>query len=323
MDESCIEQIMAGDPSENGKYLGWMLLQAGGGTERLEKSIGQWEKGDHGEQAVRDTLRKQYIDDAVAGYNDDTGQWVGPITEAEAESRWTAHEEEFYRNQHVYGDEEYALTGFGFYRSWPGHNNLYEQIVQAVSRFHRYQQKLKSLGKSVDLNAASYPNLRNLQEALADITFLEVKDCLEYDCVYEDKFLIVICPLNIGASVKFGHQKWCTANESMFKQACAGTGPNRWKEYAKDSGLYYCRFKKAGKEVAISQIAIQAPFLAGSAWKCYDIEDVSHSTQEAGNMVAEHIGGHYRDSFEEAAKAVRAHHANFPKTRLSLEFVVK
>src|SRR4051794_36934698 len=80
MDEDCIRQFVAGDPSGNGKYIGWMLLQAGGGQERLDKSEGQWDKGDHGEQPVRETLRKHYIEDAVHGYTDDTSKQVHPVT---------------------------------------------------------------------------------------------------------------------------------------------------------------------------------------------------------------------------------------------------
>lgn len=324
MDEDCIQQFIDGDPSGNGKYLDWMILQAGGGKERLDKSLLQWEKGDHGDQPVRDTLRRRYIEDAVAGYKDENGKHVPPVTEAEAIRLWEEKDEQLFRDYHVYGDEEYTLTGFGFYRSWPGNNSHYEQIIQAVSRFHRYQQKLKSMEKSVDLNVINYPNLRNLQEVLADITFLEIKNELCHDIVFEDDNLVVICPFNIGSSMKFGHQKWCTANESMFKTACAGAGPNRWKEYAKDAALYYCRFKASRAETAISQVAIQAPFKSNTGtWKFFDTADTSHSESEASGMISEGIGFKGMKSWRHALDAVTAHHKSYPKSKLNLEFVVK
>ena len=218
MDESCIQLIVKGDPSGNGKYLDWMFLQAGGGTERLAKSTAQWEKGDHGEQPVCSTLRKHFIEDAVSGYIDDAGKNVPPVNEAVAAQQWADFGEEFFRNQHVYGDEEYALTGFGFYRSWPGHNALYEQIVQAVSRFHRYQSKIKSLGKSTDLNRIDYPNLRDLQEALGDITYLEIKNQIDMEIVYEDEYFFVVCPYNIGASIRYGKHKPEVAEFANLRQ---------------------------------------------------------------------------------------------------------
>jgi hypothetical protein len=326
MDEDCIQRFIAGDPSGNGKYTEWMLLQAGGGVDRLKKSVAQWEKGDHGEAPIQDTLRDQFVADAVKGYTDDNGKTVDPVSKESARAAWATREEEHYKYQHIYGDEEYALTGFGFFRSWPGNNNLYEQIVQAVQRFHRYQAKLKTMGKSLDLNHYDYPNLTDLLSALVDITFLEIKNSLDFDLVYEDDVLQVVCPFNIGASLKFGHLKWCTSNESMMKQAVAGQGPNRWKEYAKDSALLYCTFKltKMG-ETSVCQIAVQAPFSAtGKAvWKYYDTTDACHSEAEVIYRLREAGGRKAVESFENAVHRAVGFCHNYPKNRLNLEFVVR
>lgn len=326
MDDDCIQKFVEADPSGNGKYLDWMFLQAGGGQERMDRSITQWEKGDHGEAPVRDTIRDHYVKDAVKGYKDENGRAVRPVTEAVALDIWNNHEEKYYRLQHIFGDEEYALTGFGFYRSWPGHNQIYEQIVQSVHRFHRYQQKLKSMSKSIDLNAKNYPNLRDLMEALCDITVLEIKNHLDFDTVYEDDRIVVICPLNIGASLKFGHQKWCTANESMFKQAVSGTGQNRWKEYAKDGALYYARFKNhpaSVVETPVQQVAIQTNHGKIGVWKFFDTGDTSHDHEVVKKMVWEAFGSLYTHAWESALHSVSLHLKNYPKSRLNLEFVVK
>ena len=327
MDESCIEMFVNGDPSGNGKYLDWMLIQAGGGYERLEKSIEQWEKGDHGEAPIRETLRKGFIADAVAGYVDDGGKQVPPVTESEAIEQWEKgdHGEAMYRNYHIYGDEEYAITGFGFHRFWPGHSSVYEHIVQAVRRFHRHQAKLKSLGKSVDLSIANYPNLRDLQEALGDITFLEIRNDVDADTVYEDDYFSVVCPFNIGASMRYGHQKWCTANVSMFKAACSGTGPNRWKEYAKDAALYYCKVNDQAPEncdLHVNQIAVQAPFnkRGRSKWKFYDTADASHVESDILRLIGD---PKLVRSFRKALAAMESHHEDYPASRLNLDLVVK
>lgn len=326
MDSDCFRRFTEGDPSGNLKYLDWMIFQAGGGTQKFEKSVLQWEKGDHGEQPVKGTLREKYLADAVAGYIDDNDKPVAPVSYADAVRAWDEKDGEFYRRQHIYGDEEYAITGFGFYRSWPGKDSLYEQIVQAVSRFHRYRSKLVSLNKSVDLSVSSYPNFRDLLEVLSDITYLEVKNAADYDTVFDNEHVTVVCPFNVGASMKFGHQKWCTANESMFKSAVADNGPNRWKEYAKDAALYYFKMKAetVGEDETLAQIAVQAPFSKkDSEWKLYDTHDTARSETETHGMVCEAFGGQVGASFKRALSACRAHLKNYPKSRLNLEFVVR
>jgi hypothetical protein len=345
MDEDCIQKFVNGDPSGNGKYLDWMFLQAGGGTERLNKANEQWEKGDHTEPSIEAKLRVDYVNDCKSGYLDDNGKWVEPVSEEVAIHNWETVDRERYRLMHIYGDEEYAISGFGFYRSWPGHNSHYEQIVQTVQRFHRHTAKLVSLGKSTDLCAKNYPDLRNLLEALADITFLEIKYDLDYDVVYEDRNLIVICPFNIGASMRFGHMKWCTANESMFRSAVAGQGPNRWKEYAKDAAFYYCRWKPLVDDSYASrnreapttrtgcvsrptceQVAVQAPWGAPiSSWKWYDITDTVHSMDEMDRKLRDALAilrGHELTA-ESAKAAMIRHHLNYPRERLNLEFVLR
>jgi galactitol-specific phosphotransferase system IIB component len=196
--------------------------------------------------------------------------------------------------------------------------------VDTVSRFHRYQEKLKSIGKSIDLNVTTYPNLVDLQSALTDITFLEVKNNLDHDIVFEDDQIIVVCPYNIGSSLKYGHHKWCTSNESMFRTACGGgEGPNRWKEYAKESALYYCRFKKVPTGHLLEHAAIQIPFMGKGEWKLYDTLDSSHDLMATTKSVGDSFGSAPKASFMLAAVAVTKHLKTYPHTRLNLELTVR
>ena len=325
MDETCIQKFVESDPSGNGKYLEWMLYQAGGGKDRLEKSTAQWEKGDHGEPSVRETLREQFIKDCLAGYIDDYGHFVPPMPKDAADRQWEEAEPRL-RRQHIYGDEDYAITGFGFYRSWPGYNNLYEQIVQTVSRFHRYQQALKSGGKSVDLSLNSYPNLRDLMEALQDLTLIELKNDLVYDTVWDDDQLTIIAPYTIGASIRFGIAKWCTSCESMMRSALAGQGPNRWKEYAKDSALYYCKFKvdKSHECFPWNAIAIQVNIQGGkmSEAKFWDANDASHDQATALSGIDSKVGAMHWKSFSQALPSVAKHFASYPSAKVVLEPIV-
>lgn len=325
MDEACIQKFIESDPSGNSKYLEWMLYQAGGGKDRLDKSTSQWEKGDHGEPPVRETLKEQYIKDCLTGYKDDSNNFVPPVPQAEAERLWTEAEPRL-RRQHIYGDEDYAITGFGFYRSWPGHNNLYEQIVQTVHRFHRYQQALKSQGKSVDLSVNTYPNLRDLMEALQDLTLIELKNDVLVHKVYEDELLVVMVPFTIGASIKFGIPKWCTSCESMMKQALAGQGPNRWKEYAKDNALYYCKFKNPGPGAAPwNAVAVQVPHKDKDAdsGKYWNAEDTQHTKESAMSSVSGKLGAASAKSFRLAIAKINAYHPDYPVEQVVLETIVR
>jgi hypothetical protein len=331
MDEECIQRFISGDPSGRGKYLEWMLFQAGGGKTKYERALDQWKTGNHGEESVSTQLRHIWIKDAMEGYRDDNGNPVKPVTQAEAEESWKQHEKEL-RTQHVYGDEDYlAYGGFGFYRSWPGKNSLYELIVKTVGRFHRHQDVLKTQGKSLDLNVKSYPNLSDLLFALKDITANELMRDLDYDVVYRDDYLAVVCPFNIGASLKFGIPKWCTSNESMFISALSGQGTNRWHEYASISALYYFRFKgMAAYGHPVNACAVQMNFepsdtgldqrIADAAY--WDAEDKSFNLREWLSAMTtnpavtlDHIA-----SFKSAIKEMKTHFQNFPRDRVVTTF---
>jgi hypothetical protein len=330
MDEAAIQRFIESDPSGTGKYLEWMFYQAGGGKIRLDKSVQQWEKGDNGEPCVRDQLKERWIKDELNGWKDEKGVYYEPKPKEQAEAEWPEVEKRL-RLQHVYGDEEYTMTGFGFYRSWPGANSLYDSIVQAVKRFHRYQQSLKAKNHSIDLNLANYPNLRELNEVLKDITILELKNDAVLDIVYNDDSLVVNCPFNIGASLKAGIPKWCTSNESMFTESLFGTGQNRWKEHASVSALYYCRFKGVADEPTWKFVAIQIPFevsklqMASDKVKYWDAADASHSLKDFMSLMTstQSCREAHMTSFRKAMDAIAKHFAGFPRDRMILDFVVK
>lgn len=333
MDEACIQRFVKGDPSGRGKYLEWMLFQAGGGKARYDKSIQQWSMGSHGEESIRDQLRKVWIDDAVSGFRDDFGNPVKPVSLEEAERSWAENEESL-RKQHVFGDEDYSsFGGFAFHRSWPGKGDLYELIVSSVQRFHRHQQTLRAKGKSTDLCLHQYPNLTDLLIALKDITAQELKEDLDYDVVYKDNYLAVVCPFNIGASLKFGIDKWCTANESMFLQALSGEGINRWHEYASRSSLYYFRFKQMDKfgfpfnACAVelrwemdSTKGIEKQISEANYW---DAEDEPRNLREWLNKMATNksVTIQHMKSFKAAVQKMKEHYRNFPRSRVVTSFV--
>lgn len=336
MDESCIQQFVKGDPSGTGKYLEWMLYQAGGGKLKLDRSLKQWQEGEHNEPSLRDQLRDCWITTRTGEWKDDLGNDMKPVSREVALQDWEQKEEAL-KWYHVYGDEEYIEQGcFGFYRKWPGGNEQYSTIVEAVRRFHRHTQALKAKGKSIDLSLATYPNLTDLLQALKDVAAAELKADVDYDLVYSDEYLQVYCPYNIGASLKFGVSKWCTANESMFLSALGGEGKNRWKEYAGVSALYYCHFRNMPDVPATpaKHVAVQVNYqpvdaaqmdganLAVAYAKYWDSEDKSNSLEEFLNVLtasraarAQHLS-----SFKCAINAIAQHYGKFDRERIVTNF---
>ena len=326
MEEDCIRMFVDGDPSGTFKYLEWMFYQAGGGGEVLHRTMTQWSEGEHGEPSLHDQIRYSFLSQRANGWTDDLGTPIQRVTAEAATAAWEVQEEEM-KWYHVYGDEDYVMQGgFGFYRSWPGPDDRYAIIVDTVRRFHRHQQALRVKGRSTDLNLGNYPTLASLLVVLKDVTAAELKEDVDYDLVYSDEWVQVYCPYNIGASLKLGISKWCTANESMFMSALAGEGKNRWKEYAGESALYYCHFRNCHSGSKIRHVAIQIVLNSGSKAvsqaKYWDADDKANTLSEflAALSLCPHIRMDHMTSFQAATNAVAEHFRQFNRGRLVTNF---
>jgi hypothetical protein len=340
MDEDCIRKFVDGDPSATSKYLDWMLHQAGGGRDVLDRAMTQWSKGEHGEPSLRTQIRECYISQRISGWKDDLGNPVPPVSEEDAEKLWEANENEM-KWYHIYGDEDYVTQGgFGFYRSWPGPDGRYSVIVDAVQRFHRHSTALRAKGRSTDLSLWNYPSITSLLVVLKDVTAAELKASVDYDLVYSDEWVQVYCPYNIGASLKLGIVKWCTSSESMFMSALGGEGKNRWKEYANESALYYCHFRNIPNDVNIptKHVAVQVEFYSKSkatervpnefvnapisCAKYWDAEDKSHTLAEflAALVLRNYTRYSHMASFRAALTAIEAHFRKFNRGRVVTDF---
>lgn len=143
MDDATLARFIEGDPSGNLKYLDWMLFQAGGGQEAMERSLSLWQ-GDSGADpnSLRNQCRLDFIEEQVYGYTDERGVRHAPITREEAIDAWEQTEERS-KFEFLMGDQDVAVEdGYGFYRNWPGKNGLYQKIVNSVRLWHSAQAKL-------------------------------------------------------------------------------------------------------------------------------------------------------------------------------------
>jgi hypothetical protein len=190
--------------------------------------------------------------------------------------------EEFLR-----GDEDATVYGaFGFARSWPGPGGRYARIVNYIRLFHTGFDRLVAYNRNIHQKTPGYENLKpvgmklyegyekksfaqpkavyadlhSFTESLQTLAKMAAEKDTRHVVVYDSPDLVAICPLTIGASMKYGFDKWCTANKTEFERAFDGTGsftPN-WTSNTKVSVLVYLRFKTLSVD-PLTHIAVQIP----------------------------------------------------------------
>jgi hypothetical protein len=294
MADETLQKFMEGDPSGSLKYLDWMLFQAGGGQNTMEKTLQLWD-GDNATDpnSLRNQCRADFIAEWTRGFVDDKGLRHAPVSKAEAETAWKSWEKRG-KFEFVMGDQDVALEdGFGFYRHWPGKDGQYLKIVNAVKLWHMAQPKLlaqnqryarflhlraqpvSSYGddtafmqkcmetvpptkvvldlyagwkpKEYSQSTAVYKTLDDLLHCLADVRKLQILRDIRFEQIYEDCAVKAVCPLTIGASIKFGIGKWCVCNRSEFDRSFevnTSTTEGNWQRYSKTGPLVFLSWKR-------------------------------------------------------------------------------
>lgn len=292
MADATLQHFIDGDPSGNLKYLDWMIFQAGGGQDAMEKSLQLWVgEGEADPNSLRNQCRMDFVDEQVKGYRDEQGRYHPPVTREQADRAWKAIEERS-QFEFVMGDQDVASEeGYGFYRNWPGKNKHYEKIVNTVKLWHMAQPKLLAQNQRraryerlklmpsrdytnddarfmsqchesplppnvvLDLYAgwkpkdfsqagAVYKTLRDVMRTLADVRKLQILRDVRFEKIYDDANVLVVCPLTIGASIKFGLGKWCVCNRTEFDRSFETNGSEgNWQRYNKTGPLVFMSWK--------------------------------------------------------------------------------
>jgi hypothetical protein len=333
MAEECIQRFVDSDPSGRGKYLLWMFYQAGGGKEKLDLSRQCWFEGYKDDPPLRAKMKKRWISERIAGFTDeDTGEVLKPVSAEEAEKLWIGAEPQL-RDDFIYGDEGHiANGGFGFFQTWEASRGRYDRVVAAVGLFHKFRRSLRDRGICTDLTIDKYPTLADLASAMADVIVTKLQLAYDHDVVYDDSWLMVVCPYTIGSSIRYGISKWCTSNKSELVRMSRGA-PNRWAEYAGKSSLYYCRFKGIEGIGASSSVAIQvmwdtclfdrtcsdgAALDRVSHAKYWDAEDVLHTMSDYLKDLSSNpaVATGHLAAFKEAFYAIVRHYSTFNMQRV-------
>ncbi len=161
-----IQRLLSLDKTPDKHILDWIFYVAGGGARAFQasqKSVDvarDWMMrnlmGQPAEGTVDDALRRnpEAFDEFAkqAGYAtfeefrrrgghfgigpDDLP--IKPMTEEEAEAEW-AQDEPVFKEVYFYGDDDVAKDTskpFAYYQDWPGRDNVYQQIEQALTQYN-------------------------------------------------------------------------------------------------------------------------------------------------------------------------------------------
>ena len=350
MDDATFQRFMDGDPSGNLKYLDWMIFQAGGGQDAMEKSLQLWQgESESDPNSLRNQCLMDFVDEQLKGYKDEAGRYHPPVTRDQAARAWKDIEERS-RFEFIMGDQDVAMEeGFGFFRRWPGKNKLYEKIVNSIKLWHMAQPKLLAQNqrharfmrlqhlpefswtkdeaafmnscrtggpvapavvldiysgwkpKEFSQAGATYKTLRDLTRTLADVRKLQILRDVRFEKIYEDDRVLVVCPLTIGASIKFGLGKWCVCNRTEFDRSFETNGAEgNWQRYCKQGPLVFMNWK-VPMPAHLHKIAlhIHEPKLRtlNGTWgdinwiDCRNESVATHYSDAMDRIMAEGIGG--------------------------------
>lgn len=259
MAPEAIDQFVRRDPSRTGKYLDWMLFVAGGGQAMASAAENRW-TGCTVFSSSRDEMREDFMRETAAK----------GIPAERAAKDWQELEPRC-RAEFILGDQDVCNAGsYGFYRHWPGKDEIYEKVCRAIELWHAHFPKLKAHNEKLAASAeklegeiieldiyagwkpndlcqpkATYNSLDSLMKAMAVIQEnLVLKDRRALK-IFDTDDLLVVVPLTVGASIHYGISKWCTANLTELKRCLRGESPTcNWTSYGSRGPLVYFRWKK-------------------------------------------------------------------------------
>src|SRR5271157_27750 len=129
LDPAVIERFATLDRTANLRVLTWMLLHAGGGPEKLQ-----------GSEIQLKAAHDYWIVEHAAGRGD-REKPIAPMSEEQSEAAWKEIESEMKLSLYCADADTLEMYGhsiFGYYRLWPGYQNIYEEVFDAVKAFLDY-----------------------------------------------------------------------------------------------------------------------------------------------------------------------------------------
>ena len=239
-----IQRFLVLDTSNAKRMFDWMVFASGGGTPHIKES----------EEAVK--LAKAWVIQNRMQGKDREEQPMTPMTREQAEADWQQNEWPRYEQQYFFADQDLASDPqypvYGWFREWPGRNNVYQKIEDGIQKFLAITKDKKLVSswnkqspKDKIFTDWAVAFWRGDQPIFADADALanfcaDIKSTLARrkaeqnvvtvgknpeggyttgsdEVLYDDENLQVIIPLTAGASIKKGWNDWCIANRSRWE----------------------------------------------------------------------------------------------------------
>lgn len=254
LNPAVIERFLELDTTKDKKYLDWMLFQAGGG-EAAKKAAAK----------ELDTIRDMKIEELTQpeGWKDSNGTFHKAISLAKAKEQWETVDKPKFEPETMVGDQDTLMRFdgdvFGYYRNWPGRDQIYQKTYTAVKAFqknveekHGTQSKISLINQAREKRATAtsgkyaplktsitdFATLDELeawndefyyhfkrQEVAKDVRFVgrspETSEIRTgpEEKMYDDDNVLVTVPATIAAMMKVGYDNWCVANKTEFEKA--------------------------------------------------------------------------------------------------------
>ena len=183
--------------------------------------------------------------------------------------------------------------------------------TNADATFMREYRETRPVGVELDLyagwkpkeysqKAARYKTLDDLLHSLAGERRMQVLRDIRFELIYEDFAVKVLCPLTIGASIKFGIDKWCISNRTEFDSTFGALECN-WKRYNKTGPVVFLIWKRS-MPVWLHRMAIHID-MAQPAWSV--TKDTAHWVDCQNRQIA--------ISYQEILHRIQDEHLGIPE----------
>ena len=200
-----VNRLLKADNTPEGRWLDWILFQAGGGQKAKEATA----------DALRQ-IRDRFIDERTNGWtHPETGKYQPPVPREQAEQRWVAAEPKF-RDVLAVCDQDAVkrLRTFGYFRDWPGNANIYANVVDAITKYLKMYSKLLTMNKEVTREGGETlpdtPDQVPTWERAAEIAkkveryfaSKKARTDIREETIYDDDVITALAPLTYAASVR-------------------------------------------------------------------------------------------------------------------------
>lgn len=217
-----VDRLFAADTSPDHRWGAWIFEEAGGGQAARQMS-----------ERLLNYLQQRYI------HQHDAASW--------------ASVQAAFQQQMSSGDEDvlHKMRGcFGYMRNWPGRENIYKTVAEAVTLFQQHEAALTELNQQAEQEGReTLPSLPQQFESVKRLTEINrrvsnwiaakrvrtdkrVATWKNKKTIYNDDYVWAVAPLTYAAAVDYGFEGWDVADPEKFAKVAQGElQGNPWDQF--------------------------------------------------------------------------------------------